>query len=108
MIQHNGIGTVTIDGFTVNNFGKLYRSCGNCKSQGKRNVVVKNVKASDGKVITGINSNFGDTSTITGTCATSVKAICEEFEGNSSGKEPKKISSGPSNACKFTNPLPKC
>jgi len=30
VIQHNGVGTVTIDGFTVVDFGKLYRSCGNC------------------------------------------------------------------------------
>lgn len=47
IIQHNGLGTVTIDGFTAVNFGKLYRSCGNCSKSGRRDVVVKNVKASD-------------------------------------------------------------
>ncbi|KAG7562076.1 hypothetical protein FFLO_02455 [Filobasidium floriforme] len=114
IIQHNGVGTVTIDGFYASDFGKLYRSCGNCKEKSvgtktpKRNVIVKNVKAFNGKVLTGINSNFGDTSTITNTCATSVKEICNEYQGNTNGKEPPKISSGVSKACKYTNPLPKC
>ncbi|KAM5342162.1 hypothetical protein ACJ41O_015193 [Fusarium nematophilum] len=103
IIQHNGLGTVTIDGFTAVDFGKLYRSCGNCKKMGTRNVVVKNVKAYNGKVLTGINSNKGDVSTITGTCASSVKEICVEFEGTKPGKEPKKIGSGPSKSCKYTS-----
>jgi hypothetical protein len=34
VIQHNGVGSITIDGFTVTDFGKLYRSCGNCKQNG--------------------------------------------------------------------------
>ncbi|KAM0329432.1 hypothetical protein ACHAQA_004739 [Verticillium albo-atrum] len=102
IIQHNGLGTVTIDGFTAVDFGKLYRSCGNCKKMGRRNVVVKNVKAYNGKMLTGINSNKGDVSTITNTCATSVKKICTEFNGTVPGKEPKEVRSGPSNACKYT------
>ncbi|KAI1086416.1 polysaccharide lyase family 3 protein [Rostrohypoxylon terebratum] len=103
VIQHNGLGTVTIDGFTVVDFGKLYRSCGNCKVMGQRNVVVKNVKAYKGSVLVGINSNKGDIATIQSTCATSVKDICVEFEGTTPGHEPKKISSGPSNNCKFSS-----
>ncbi|KAH7267923.1 hypothetical protein FSOLCH5_008524 [Fusarium solani] len=103
VIQHNGLGTVTIDGFTVVDFGKLYRSCGNCKKMGTRNVVVKNVKAYNGKLLTGINSNKGDKSTITGTCATSVKKICTEYEGTVPGKEPKELRSGVSAACKYTS-----
>lgn len=75
---------------------------------GKRTVVVKNVKAASGKVLTGINSNYGDTATITNTCASSVKEICDEYKGNDSGAEPPKIGSGPSSACKYTNPLPGC
>ncbi|KAH7388678.1 pectate lyase-domain-containing protein [Pyrenochaeta sp. MPI-SDFR-AT-0127] len=109
VVQHNGAGTVTIDGFTVDTFGKLYRSCGNCKQSAERHVVVKNVKASNGKLLVGINSNFGDTATIdSSTCATSVKEICEEFEGTTPGNEPKAISTGPSTACKFTDPVPAC
>ncbi|PSK40039.1 phosphoribosylaminoimidazole carboxylase, ATPase subunit [Elsinoe australis] len=100
VIQHNGFGTVTIDGFKVVNFGKLYRSCGNCKENGKaRSVVVKNVQASSGKTLVGINSNYGDKATITGTCATGVKKICSQFTGNNNGKEPKEVSSGPGGAC---------
>ncbi|KAK1579161.1 pectate lyase [Colletotrichum navitas] len=102
VIQHNGLGTVTIDGFTAVDFGKLYRSCGNCKTMGERKVVVKNVKAFNGKMLTGINSNKGDTSSITGTCATSVKEICSEFQGTTPGHEPKKISTGASASCKIS------
>ncbi|KAI1440338.1 polysaccharide lyase family 3 protein [Annulohypoxylon stygium] len=102
VIQHNGLGTVTIDGFTVVDFGKLYRSCGNCKVMGQRNVVVKNVKAYDGSTLVGINSNKGDIATIQSTCATSVKDICVEFEGTTPGNEPKKIGSGPSDHCQFS------
>ena len=74
----------------------------------ERHVEISGVTAVSGKLLAGINSNYGDTAKFTSSTASDVKEICEEFEGNSSGKEPKKISSGPSNACKFTNPLPKC
>ncbi|KAH6647094.1 pectate lyase [Truncatella angustata] len=101
VIQHNGLGTVTIDGFTVVDFGKLYRSCGNCKTMGERNVVVKNVKAYNGKTLVGINSNYGDKATITGTCATSVKKTCVEYKGTTPGNEPTEISSGISSHCVY-------
>lgn len=32
VVQHNGVGTISISGFHVEDFGKLYRSCGNCKT----------------------------------------------------------------------------
>ncbi|POS73400.1 pectate lyase [Diaporthe helianthi] len=102
VIQHNGKGTVTIDGFTVVDFGKLYRACGNCKKSAQRNVVIKNVKAYNGKTLIGINPNFGDTASITGTCASSVKTICEEFQGTKPGSEPKSVSKGASKTCKFS------
>ena len=104
VIQHNGKGTVTINGFTVDDFGKLYRACGNCKESAERHVVIKGVKASNGKLLAGINSNFGDTATIdTATCATGVKTICEEFKGTTPGNEPDSVSTGPSTACKYTS-----
>ncbi|KAF1975005.1 pectate lyase [Bimuria novae-zelandiae CBS 107.79] len=103
VIQHNGAGTVTIDGFTAVDFGKLYRSCGNCKKSAERHVVIKNVKADSGKLLAGINSNFGDTAEITGTCSTGVKEICAEFEGTTPGNEPTETSSGPSNACIYSD-----
>ena len=103
VIQHNGAGTISISGFTVSTFGKLYRSCGNCKTMGERHVKIDKVKATGGTAtFVGINSNYGDTATITNSCVTGTKAICEEFEGNDTGAEPKQISEGPSSACIYT------
>ncbi|KAK0625756.1 putative pectate lyase E [Lasiodiplodia hormozganensis] len=109
VLQHNGKGSITVDGFTVVDFGKLYRSCGNCKQNGDaRKITLTNVKAYSGKSLVGINSNYGDVATITDTCATSVKDICVEYEGtNDNDKEPKKVSSGPSDACVYSD-LPSC
>lgn len=82
VIQHNGRGTVTIRDYTVVNAGKLYRSCGDCTGNGgPRNVVVQNVRArgmtSD---LVGINSNYGDVATISGSCG-STKKVCQEYRG---------------------------
>lgn len=65
------------------------------------------MKASGGKVLAGINSNYGDVATITNTCATGTKKICVEFQGNNNGKEPKELKSGPSNQCKYSS-VPAC
>lgn len=54
VFQHNGAGTLSISDFAVENFGKLYRSCGNCGTQYKRNVIMNNVSASGGKQLTGM------------------------------------------------------
>ena len=103
VIQQNGLGTVTIKGFSVTDFGKLYRSCGNCKTMGERHVVIDGVNAQGGTAtFVGINSNYGDTATITNSCV-KAKNICEEFEGNDTGAEPKEISTGPSSACIYTD-----
>ncbi|KAG8731800.1 hypothetical protein FRC11_002274, partial [Ceratobasidium sp. 423] len=58
VIQHNGGGIVNIDSYCVRDFGKLYRSCGNCKTQYKRTVNISNVIAKNGKLLAGINSNY--------------------------------------------------
>lgn len=109
VVQHNGAGTVTIDGFEVSDFGKLYRSCGNCDEQSERHVVISNVIASGGSQLAGINSNYGDTATITSdTCITEVDTVCAEYEGNDTGAEPDEVSEGPSDACIYTDPLPSC
>ncbi|KAL9095422.1 MAG: hypothetical protein Q9165_002293 [Trypethelium subeluteriae] len=107
VIQHNGIGSVSIDDFQVANFGKLYRSCGNCDTMGKRTVTITNVKASGGSEIAGVNSNYGDTATISNTCAADVDDICVEYEGNDTGAEPTEIGSGPSDSCKYSS-VPAC
>jgi len=59
VFQHNGPGTMIIRNFQVDDFGKLYRSCGNCKTQHKRHVVLENITAfSPGKSLVGINANY--------------------------------------------------
>lgn len=76
MLQHNGAGTMSVSGFTVDTFGKLYRSCGNCKVSNERHVILDNISATDGKILVGINPNFGDTATLTNIAASGVTDIC--------------------------------
>ncbi|KAL1748550.1 polysaccharide lyase family 3 protein [Schizophyllum fasciatum] len=97
VVQHNGAGTVVIDGFCVQDFGKLYRSCG-------RHVQISNIIASGGSSLAGINSNYGDTAVIdvASSQIDDVKSICDTYEGNDSGKEPEKLTSNESNEyCQF-------
>ncbi|GAA4730398.1 pectate lyase [Phytohabitans rumicis] len=98
VFQHNGGGTLTVKNFQVEDFGKLYRSCGNCSTQHKRAVVFQDVTVTaPGKTLAGINANFGDTArfsgiTIIGDGAEKI-AICEKYKGVTDG-EPTKIGSG--------------
>ena len=89
IIQHNSAGTVIVTDFYVENAGKLYRACGNCKSgyQNKRSVQLKNVTAKNVKVIAGINSNYGD-SAIFENVSYSGGHACQKFIANNNGKEP--------------------
>ncbi|KAK1598939.1 pectate lyase [Colletotrichum navitas] len=102
VLQHNGAGTLSVSGFSVKTFGKLYRSCGNCKTMFERHVILENINASSGKLLAGINSNYGDTAIIKSVTAKGVSDICTEFKGNDSGKEPTEVGSGPSTACKYS------
>ncbi|RBA11918.1 hypothetical protein FPRO05_03368 [Fusarium proliferatum] len=62
---------------------KLVRSCGNCKDNyGPRNVVTDNAAAVNGGVLCGINTNYGDTGTISNACQDSGKN-CDLFDSNS-------------------------
>ncbi|WP_433827020.1 pectate lyase [Actinoplanes sp. CA-015351] len=99
VFQHNGGGTLTIKNFQVTNFGKLYRSCGNCSTQYKRTVVIQNIRATaPGTSIAGINTNYGDTATFSGITivgdSSKKISICDRYTGNSSGSEPTKTGSG--------------
>ncbi|KAF8606099.1 pectate lyase [Ceratobasidium sp. AG-I] len=100
VVQHNGGGTVNIDSYCVQDFGKLYRSCGNCSTMYKRTVNISNVIAKNGKLIAGINSNYGDVATIsTSTNSyTSVNSICDTYKGNNIGNEAIKLTSNTANA----------
>ncbi|MFE9999294.1 pectate lyase [Streptomyces avermitilis] len=107
VLQFNGAGTLAVTGFQVENFGKLVRSCGNCKTQYKRTVVLSDIDATaPGKALVGINSNYGDTATLSkirihGDTKKKIKP-CVRFKGNNTGKEPTELGSGPDGtSCKF-------
>jgi hypothetical protein len=117
VFQHNGRGTMVIRNFFVDDFGKLYRSCGNCnekngKYQGPRNVVVDNVVARNGHSgLVGINDSYthtsgGDTAklsriTIIGDPGRKL-VVCQRFTGNNAGKEPPKSGTGPNANCGYS------
>ncbi|KAG8819264.1 hypothetical protein FRC17_010530 [Serendipita sp. 399] len=90
VVQHNGCGTVKITNFYTKTYGKLYRSCGNCKSQCKRTVIVDGVEARNGGTLVGINKNYGDSATIKNSCY-DTDHPCTLYDGNNTGKEPKKL-----------------
>jgi hypothetical protein len=97
VFQHNGPGTLRIQNFVVEDFGKLYRSCGNCKTQHERHVEMKNIEATKGNVLAGINLNYGDTAkfeNITLHDSSMKMRVCDRFMGNSKGDEPSKVGSG--------------
>ncbi|KAI3319124.1 pectate lyase [Xylariaceae sp. AK1471] len=95
IIQFNGRGTVQVKNFFANDYGKVARSCGNCSGNGgPRNFIFDNIRAVDGGVLCGINTNYGDTCKISNSCQDDEK-YCDRYTGNSSGAEPPKIGSGP-------------
>lgn len=94
VIQHNGAGTVSISDFYVEDFGKLYRSCGNCDDMYERHVIISGVSASGGSVLAGINYNYGDSATFSDVTVSDVDNICVTYKGNDSGDEPTKYSTG--------------
>ncbi|CVK92776.1 related to pectate lyase [Fusarium mangiferae] len=80
VVQFNGRGTYEISDFQVEDYGKLVRSCGNCKDNyGPRNVVTDNVAAVNGGVLCGINTNYGDPGTTSNACQDSGKN-CDLFD----------------------------
>ncbi|TXS16751.1 pectate lyase, partial [Streptomyces sp. ms191] len=106
VFQHNGPGTFVIRNFQVEDFGKLYRSCGNCKTQYARHLKIDNVRVTaPGKVVAGINSNLGDTAEISRLVIEERGhpiTVCQRFEGVTKG-EPKPIGSGPDTShCLYT------
>ncbi|CAL3966782.1 unnamed protein product [Diplocarpon coronariae] len=93
ILQHNGGGTVAVKNFYAATFGKMYRSCGNCDTQHQRTSTFTNVHVTDGGVIAGVNTNYGDKVTITNSCVLGTD-LCYKFTGNSDGDEPVKTGSG--------------
>ncbi|KAI9150786.1 pectate lyase [Paramyrothecium foliicola] len=93
IIQHNGCGQVNVINFYANDYGKVYRSCGNCKGNKtcKRKVHMEGVTAVKGGELIGINTNLGDKATYSNNCFP--KTQCQGYNGcdKSGGEcEPKK------------------
>ena len=53
VLQHNGGGTMSVSGFTVDDFGKLYRSCGNCDEMPARHIILDDITATSGSTLVG-------------------------------------------------------
>ncbi|KAF5026333.1 hypothetical protein F66182_1541 [Fusarium sp. NRRL 66182] len=81
IIQHNGCGHVNIINFYANDYGKVYRSCGNCKgnSKCKRSVHMEGTTAVNGGELIGINTNLGDKATYSNNCYP--KTQCQGYNG---------------------------
>ena len=66
VFQHNGPGTMIIRNFCAQDFGKMYRSCGNCSSQYARHVEMDNVMIIPALgPLAGVNTNYNDTAKFT-------------------------------------------
>ncbi|GGQ48784.1 pectate lyase [Streptomyces flaveolus] len=109
VLQFNGAGKLVVTKFQVENFGKLVRSCGNCKKQYQRTIIINDVDiTAPGKSIVGVNQNYGDTAAlrnirIHGDGKKKIET-CVRFQGNDTGKEPTALSPvGPyGKTCDFT------
>ncbi|KAI7686675.1 putative pectate lyase, partial [Hortaea werneckii] len=90
VIQHNGCGTVNIINYYVEDYGKVYRSCGNCNSQCTRNVNISGTTAYGGDELAGINEAFGDSATLDNIC-TDADHPCAIYDGCEGDCEPEKV-----------------
>ncbi|RLN70153.1 hypothetical protein BBJ29_008515 [Phytophthora kernoviae] len=105
VVQHNGYGTVKIDGFYAQEFGKLYRSCGTCGDI-PRKVFLSNVYAVDPLVsVVTVNKNYGDQAKFsniyvkTSDGKNDVK-VCQWSQGS---KTPSNLGDGPSGTlCQYS------
>jgi len=100
IFQHNSKNSTfeITGGFTAKGVnGKLWRSCGNCSSNGGPRYLTINNVTIDGTIgsIAGVNGNFGDVATIRNLKIKGYKSgspsVCEEFKGVQKGSESTKI-----------------
>ena len=109
VFQNNGMGTMIVKNFYVENFGKLYRSCGNCSKQVARTIVLENITALAGKkssCLVGLNENYGDKAVFKGVSHVYIGEkpkfpVCQRFMGNARGLEPSKTTTGPDKNCVY-------
>ncbi|KAI1701583.1 pectate lyase domain-containing protein [Ditylenchus destructor] len=93
IFQHNGGGTASIENFQADNFGKLYRTCGNCPNNSTslpRKADLDCIKATGpGLSIAGVNGNYADSVTLTNVqIEGKVQDVCQVYEGNTTEKQP--------------------
>ncbi|EGZ22013.1 pectate lyase [Phytophthora sojae] len=105
VVQHNGYGTVKINGFFAQEFGKLYRSCGTCGDI-PRTVTVENVYAIDPLVsLVTVNKNYNDQATLKNIYVKTTDGkgdvkVCQWSQGS---KTPSNLGDGPSGTlCQYT------
>jgi len=95
VIQHNGGGTLFVKNFLVEDFGKLYRSCGNCGDQYERHSEFDTIVANGMKsVLAGVNENYGDSAKFVNIFADITMKICERYQANDSGDDPVSLGAG--------------
>ncbi|CAI5723667.1 unnamed protein product [Hyaloperonospora brassicae] len=64
VVQHNGYGSLIIEGFYVESYGTFYRSCSDCGNKGVK-VIIRNLFAVNGRVRL-LTQNDGDEITVEG------------------------------------------
>jgi hypothetical protein len=94
VFQHNGPGTMVLRDIFVEDFGKLYRSCGNCLEQYQRHVSLEDIDAEGGDLLVGLNENYGDTADFSNVTVHGDITICSRFIGNDTGAEPSFVGDG--------------
>lgn len=109
IMQFNGRGTVSVKYFYAENFGKVMRHCGNCSGNGgPRKSTFEGIVAKGGGVVVGINTNFGDTASLSDSCIADGTKYGDRYTGVQSGSEPSKIGSCPASECPQTNVVTSC
>lgn len=89
VIQHNGGGTLYVKNFLVEDFGKLYRSCGNCSSQYTRHSEFDTILANGTKgELAGVNVTYKDSAKFANIFSAAGMKICERYNANNTGAEP--------------------
>ncbi|CAI5739800.1 unnamed protein product [Hyaloperonospora brassicae] len=96
IVQHNGHGTVKINGFFAQDFGKLYRSCGTCGNI-PRKVTVENLYAINPLVsVVTMNKNYNDQAILKNIHVKSSKSNVKVCEWSQGGSKPSNLGNGPS------------
>ncbi len=80
--QHNGGGTVTIKNFSVEDAGKLYRSCGDCSDMYERHAVLENISAKSVDRLAGVNIDYDDSATFNNLLIDAGIVICERYDND--------------------------